>query len=325
MQATLPDFARQRIRIDGTSTPGEVAWFHDVYGREMARLEFQPYGDAPFVFDSTIRQLPGVAVAEVAFSPMVSHRRRHADDDDHINLVVIRSGRAVLLLGERETPLAAGMATFSRSGLPDAAGALAMRDGATIFGVRLSRPLIAPLVGNYNSLCRNTVPSAAQPLRLLLAYLDSLERMDAIVEPEIRRLVAGHLADLAALVVGASRDGAEIATRRGVRAARLAAIKRDIADRLADPDLSETALAARHGISPRYLRRLFETEGVSFTEYVLAQRLDRALRALTDPRQTHRTIGDIGLASGFGDLSYFNRTFRRRFGDTPSGVRRGRV
>jgi len=43
---------------------------------------------------------------------------------------------------------------------------------------------------------------------------------------------------------------------------------------------------------------------------------------LADPRYADRTICDIALAAGFGDLSTFNREFRRRFGMTPSDVRR---
>jgi AraC-like DNA-binding protein len=42
---------------------------------------------------------------------------------------------------------------------------------------------------------------------------------------------------------------------------------------------------------------------------------------LTDPSHPHSTIIDIAFAVGFGDVSHFNRTFRRRFGDTPSSVR----
>jgi transcriptional regulator GlxA family with amidase domain len=42
---------------------------------------------------------------------------------------------------------------------------------------------------------------------------------------------------------------------------------------------------------------------------------------LTDRRCRHLGIADIAFACGFGDISNFNRMFRRRFGDTPSGVR----
>ena len=42
---------------------------------------------------------------------------------------------------------------------------------------------------------------------------------------------------------------------------------------------------------------------------------------LTYPRRRHLAIIDIAFAAGFGDVSHFNRVFRRRFGDTPSGVR----
>ena len=42
---------------------------------------------------------------------------------------------------------------------------------------------------------------------------------------------------------------------------------------------------------------------------------------LTDSRYLQLAIIDIAFAAGFGDVSHFNRMFRRRFGDTPSGVR----
>jgi AraC-like DNA-binding protein len=42
---------------------------------------------------------------------------------------------------------------------------------------------------------------------------------------------------------------------------------------------------------------------------------------LTDRRYLHLQIIDVALAVGFNDVSHFNRMFRRRFGDTPSGVR----
>ncbi len=106
-----------------------------------------------------------------------------------------------------------------------------------------------------------------------------------------------------------------------MRAARLAAIKQDILSNIFDPRLSVAAVAERQGLTPRYIHMLFEDEGVSFTEYVVNLRLANARRLLSDPRFLQQSISTIALRVGFGDLSYFNRTFRRRYGTTPSDVR----
>jgi AraC-like DNA-binding protein len=80
-------------------------------------------------------------------------------------------------------------------------------------------------------------------------------------------------------------------------------------------------LAARHGITPRYLHKLFEDDDMTCGQYVLDQRLALAYRRLRDPRLAGRTVSSIAHDAGFGDLSYFNRTFRHRYGVTPSGAR----
>jgi AraC-like DNA-binding protein len=66
---------------------------------------------------------------------------------------------------------------------------------------------------------------------------------------------------------------------------------------------------------------LVEEEGTTFSAYSLDQRLLNAKRMLTSPSHAQWTIGAIALQAGFGDLSYFNRSFRRRYGTTPSDVR----
>jgi AraC-like DNA-binding protein len=80
-------------------------------------------------------------------------------------------------------------------------------------------------------------------------------------------------------------------------------------------------LAARHACTPRLVQRLFEQEGSTFTGYVLAQRLGRAYYMLSDPRRRADKISTVALDCGFGDVSYFNRMFRRRYGAAPSDVR----
>jgi AraC-like DNA-binding protein len=46
---------------------------------------------------------------------------------------------------------------------------------------------------------------------------------------------------------------------------------------------------------------------------------------LTDSRFASRSISALAFDTGFGDLSYFNREFRRRYHATPSEVRRAAV
>jgi AraC-like DNA-binding protein len=101
----------------------------------------------------------------------------------------------------------------------------------------------------------------------------------------------------------------------------LRAIQEVIANRLDQPDLSAATIAVRHRIKPRWVQRLFESEGTTFTEYVLAQRLVRAHRLLTDPLYANQKVSTMALDIGFGDLSYFNSAFRRRYGMTPSELR----
>src|SRR5262249_1562793 len=127
--------------------------------------------------------------------------------------------------------------------------------------------------------------------------------------------------DLVATALGATGDAAELARRRGVRAARLRAVKRDVLANITSPDLSIGAVAGRNGITPRYLRMLFQDEDTSFTAFVPEERLERARRMIRDANRAERMISAVAFASGFNDLSYFNRVFRRRFGMTPSDLR----
>jgi AraC-like DNA-binding protein len=126
---------------------------------------------------------------------------------------------------------------------------------------------------------------------------------------------------MVALAVGASRDATEEARRRGLTAAKLNVAKGAILRRLDDGGLNVADVAGRLRVTPRYLQMLFETEGATFTEYVLAERLARAHRMLSDPELLDRTVTTIAFGVGFRHLSYFNRAFRRKYGTTPSEVR----
>ena len=165
------------------------------------------------------------------------------------------------------------------------------------------------------------IPRGTGALTLLSHYSGALLDDPALAVPETRQLVATQLCDLIAVTLGATRDGAAIAEGRGIPAARLRAIKNDIEAHLTHADLTPSAVAGRQCISESYIRKLFESEGTCFSAFVLLRRLVRAHRMLIDRRREDRSIASIAFACGFGDLSYFNRTFKRLYNATPSDIR----
>jgi AraC-like DNA-binding protein len=73
------------------------------------------------------------------------------------------------------------------------------------------------------------------------------------------------------------------------------------------PELSLTAVALQQRVSPRYIHMLFESEGTTFSEYVLSQRLMPAHGMPTDPCFTSSMITTVAHNARFSDLSYFDR------------------
>jgi AraC family transcriptional regulator len=86
-----------------------------------------------------------------------------------------------------------------------------------------------------------------------------------------------------------------------------------------DEDVSLTALAAQAGLSVFHLQRTFSNlAGESPKQFTLRLRMGRAAVMLL---VSDNSVLDIALSCGFQSHEVFCRTFRRRFGMTPSAYR----
>lgn len=83
-------------------------------------------------------------------------------------------------------------------------------------------------------------------------------------------------------------------------------------------ELSPQIVAAHCGISVRTLHLRFAKFGQTFGNWLLETRLNACGKALRDPFQKARGISEIAYGYGFNDLSHFNKSFRARFGVSPS-------
>jgi AraC family transcriptional regulator, positive regulator of tynA and feaB len=102
------------------------------------------------------------------------------------------------------------------------------------------------------------------------------------------------------------------------RLARLMGIARS---RLTDPAFGLAALARDSHWSARTVQATFAAHGLSFSEWLAAERLELARAMLTDPAWQTRSIAHVAHATGFIDTSTFFRAYRRRFGTTPGSAR----
>ncbi len=78
-------------------------------------------------------------------------------------------------------------------------------------------------------------------------------------------------------------------------------------------------IARLYGFNEKYAGRLFKaTTGISFSQYLNYLRLKAAKNELLD---TENSVLEISLNSGFENVTYFNRIFKKNFGVTPTEFR----
>ena len=191
-------------------------------------------------------------------------------------------------------------------------------DDTTAWTICMDRAPLEPLLADISDPIQRCLPGDNPGIRLLEGYLGSLFSLERDYDLTLATL---HIRDLALYALGVRGETDALVRERGVRAARQSAVLNAIVTRASEPHLDPASVAAQLGMSPRYLHRLLEPTGQSFAQHLLQSRLDRAAAMLRNPDCARFKIGEIAVQTGFSDISHFNRSFRRTFGDTPYGVR----
>jgi AraC-like DNA-binding protein len=84
-------------------------------------------------------------------------------------------------------------------------------------------------------------------------------------------------------------------------------------------EISNTEIAAMFGYHPFYVSNVLKAaKGQTLRQYIISYRLKLAASMLA---YSERSISEIADACGFTDASYFTKTFRQGFGETPKEYR----
>lgn len=291
-------------------------FLREEFCRRVMEVDLVPLSDGPVHCTITPRQLPQLGISCSTGTPM-----RFTTMGANSDLVLFMAPDSPLhvVMGDRELDVPSrgvGLGDASLKG----AYVSQLAEGSIKTVVIDRKMLIENCPEAEDLVARPIAPDPALAL-LLHQYYDLVLQRTSELDALAQSVIARHLVDLVALALGAGRDVTEQAKKRGLAAARFEAIKADILSHLGESGLSLTQVAKRHRASPRYVQMLFERAGMTFSDFVLEQRLIYAHRLLSSPLNTARKVSDIAHMAGFGDVSYFHRAFRKRFDATPADIR----
>jgi AraC-like DNA-binding protein len=322
----MTDLDSRIVEFSTNSIPEKdrIAFWREHYGHVMLRVDLEPARDMAFEAQIASLALPGLQLMEASSSPMKISRSGCylADGNDDIVVVVNLAGPVNIASGGREQSLREGEAITLSGG--EAASFHRTSMGRS-FTLRVPRAMFEQTVVSLDDALMRPIPGDRGALRLLVDYAGWLLHAGCSIDQQLRHVSVRHVQDLLALAVGPSADFADTARTRGLRAARLKLAKSYIVAHSHRRDISVGTLAANLNVTPRYVQRLFEADGTTFSEFLSGQRLARAHRLLCEPGTSQTAISTIAYDVGFGDLSYFNRRFRRQYGLTPREVRGDKV
>ncbi|UVK51741.1 AraC family transcriptional regulator [Mesorhizobium sp. AR02] len=311
--AQLPEHLGERDRF---------SLWQDIHVAEIWSVEYGISEKLPFQAAIEATAVGSLVLGQMAGTIRQATRKASniADDGNDGYLLLINKADTVLSGAQagREYGVGQGEAV-----LVTAAEALKMTgaDWNVWTNVVVPRAILTQAFPQIDARLALKIGAENEALDFLKRYCQLLETGPPLASPDLVTHATETIVDLIGLVTGAKGEAAELAGLRGLRAARLQAILAKITDNFANPGISAQGVAKELGLSARYVQDLLQETGISFSERVLEQRLQGARKMLSQRHNDALRVSEIALISGFSDVSYFNRCFRRRFGYTPTSVR----
>ena len=317
-EAQLPN--RFSIFHQGRSRgPGYEAWREGIC-RGFCRLDVGPAEQDYIDCHNEFARIHSVVIATPNGKSARFARTRELLNDGCDDLVLISATRGKVHVTQRDKAidLMAGQMCLTEMNI---VGTADLNSDGGFTTARFPRHLLLQVAPSAEA-------QLARPLghdRALSAMIDRYFQLCNDVAGDLdtpgQKAAAQHMADLVSLLLGANGTQKNLIAQSGFSAERLNQMKADVLGNLDRSDLTIERIARANALSGRQAQRLFASSGTTFSEFVLEQRLQLARRLLLQEASRHRKVSDIAYTAGFNDLSYFHRSFRRRFGITPSDMR----
>lgn len=247
---------------------------------------------------------------------------------DFLELVFVRSGQALHVVGDRETPIRAGNIFLIRE---QCEHYYKNAQSLNIYNILLFRGFLAYFkedlqrLSNYQLLFNLEQADRKSVLMLEDKYFpEAVGLLENIIAEEVSEMPGARttvLGDVLRLFVFLFRHARPVVGEEGggnSHACRISLLLAALEQRYQE-DWSLEKMAAFVKMSPVNFRLEFKRlTGVPPGNYLLKARLGKASLMLMLPG---KSIAEVALACGFQDSNYFSRQFRAEYGQTPREFR----
>ncbi|MBK6011809.1 helix-turn-helix domain-containing protein [Streptomyces sp. MBT53] len=244
-------------------------------------------------------------------------RAAATDGRDHMFARLQLDGRARLSQDGRSADLYPGVLAFYDASRPFTL-VLPERQRARVLMV--PRPSLRLGEAEIRRVTAKVIGNAPEgPAAFLLPLLSGLAQEIGTVAPAAREELARAVADLLATLAA---DRLAPTEPPGAQEATLFdRVKATIETRLSEPELSPQALADAHGVSLRYLHKLFHEHDTTVGGWIRRRRLESCRAELARPTAADRTIAAVAARWGFVSPTHFSHAFRKAYGMPPAQYR----
>lgn len=312
-----------RWRVDGGNIGHRLDAWTEILAATHLAFDVRPTDGTPDSFHGVVtRQAVGeLSLLSCAASPFLGDRSRSVigtqgedmRDEGVFGFQVVCRGVERVREGSRRLALKTGDVVLWDGLQPTAVEILEPFFKRTLLFPRERVLAVCPRLADLDAL-----PSLAgsAPARLLVRYMLAL----AAEQPQLDPASGAAAASAALELLRAAVEPRIPSSRAAMRSAIRAEIRRYVRSHLQDPLLGPASIARSYAISVRALHSLFEDTDTSVAGLVRGERLDRCLEDLQ--RSNGGSVTEIAFRWGFCDAAHFSRAFKRKFGATPSEIRR---
>jgi AraC family transcriptional activator of tynA and feaB len=295
-------------------------YWHAVVCKAVVDLDPQPLGRAQFEASLSSVMLNDMAVSRIRAS---SHRvsrlpaaiARSGEGTLILNFVV--QGRALVEQDGRTAHLLAGDGAVCDAERPYN---LRFDETFEVASIKVPKALFAHSDSSLHRVTALSFAKIGHFCPLLYAYAASFSETASSLGAGAATKVFRNFSDL----LRAALDEAVLSAPLPLseyRATALMRVKEFIEEHVDDYELDAAWISAALSLSPRYINKLMEADGLSLSRYIWKRRVERAATTLSDPALKGESISHLAMRHGFNDLSHFSHAFRDRFGVSPRAFR----